>query len=151
MAINGLNAKIFNRFRYIDYFLLHTTHHDSAVCQTVQNQHRLPMLYTWHVRWDMIHVALAATDLRHTVVDDSALLREGCAHPAHHAPRPRLPVRLGPETIEIFLQQNLEHFNHIFTQTYTISFFSLGHLSSFLIVFVTPNLRDSKKYLISEK
>ena len=59
----------------------------------------------------MIHVALAAADLRHTVVDDCALLREGCAHPAHHAPRPRLPVRLRPETIEIFLQQNLEHFN----------------------------------------
>ena len=59
----------------------------------------------------MKHVARAATDLRHTVVDDGALLREGCAHPAHHAPRPRLPVRLRPETIEIFLRGNLEHFS----------------------------------------
>ena len=51
----------------------------------------------------MKHVARAATDLRHTVVDDGALLREGCAHPAHHAPRPRLPVRLRPESIILLL------------------------------------------------
>ena len=102
--------------------------------------------------WDMKHVARAATDLRHTVVDDGALLREGCAHPAHHAPRPRLPVRLRPESIILLLEYFYgETWNilikHSNTQTYTISFFSLGHLSSFLIVFVTPNLRDSKKYL----